>query len=642
MSNDDDKGGIVLGGIHFGVGNGRPPAATEAPATTSNPAGPVAVDGLVLPMRLLVLADLVPQGEFNAGILAAESPIVVHAAELEPLFAKLSPRLALDIESVLHEGKKARFDVPLSSILSFRPDALCQNVPLLRSLLDGKKVLEHLRDGTTTVDAAASELARLWKGSPFLARVLGSVEVSARNQNVVAPAPAAQPNDAADRILDMLDLGTPSSDDDEERGHVASAPSAPSGGRFDSFLAAVAHSGKTQPGARPDEGIRLIEKALGMQLGAILQHPEFRRLEEVWRGLAFLVGRLPKSGVRLDVLSCRAEDAPNALRRIANEGAGVEPPLTLALVDGAVTGDAASLAWLREVAEAAQENAVVALTNASPHLFATDLSEVDRLDNKQGLFDAPARAPWRAEANRPAALWVSLALNRVLARTAYDTKTSRVRDAAVSEVPAGPESDVWLQPAWAIASLAAKSHARFEWPCGITGPRDGGLVENLPVREVSLPSGERIAFPTEAFFSTETQRALGRIGLCALASQPNSDSAYLMSAATAYVPPPKRTYEGGAAEFDERLPQASLGDQLFVARLAQQLEWLGKRIARDGRAADAKKLLEAGLGEMFRNAPPSGPEIELELGEDSATVTVRPRRFLGVALEELALRVPLR
>jgi hypothetical protein len=45
---------------------------------------------------------------------------------------------------------------------------------------------------------------------------------------------------------------------------------------------------------------------------------------------------------------------------------------------------------------------------------------------------------------------------------------------------------------------------------------------------------------------------------------------------------------------------------------------------------------------MFRNAPPSGPEIELELGEDSATVTVRPRRFLGVALEELALRVPLR
>ena len=628
MSDDDDKGGFVFGGIGFGSGPQRPPH------------NPIEVDGVVLPMRLLVLGDFVGRGEFNAGINPPEHPVTVQAAELAPLFASLAPRLSLEIESVMHEGAKARVDVVLSSMLSFRPDALCQNVSVLRSLVDGKKVLERLRDGSLNVDAAATELARLWQGSPMLARVLGGVELSARPQAFTgAVATPSQSDDAADRILDMLDLGSEPAQDSEAPTRVVTGSR---GGRFDSFLATVAHSGKSAPGARPDEGIRIIEQALGMQLAAIVQHPEFRRLEEAWRGLAFLVGRMPKSGVRLDVLSCRTGDAPSALRLIASAGIGITPPVTLAVVDGVVGRDAASLLWLRELAEAAQENAVVALTNASPALFGAELAELDRLDNPQGLFDAPARAPWRAEAHRPAALWVSLALNRILVRTAYDTKSSRVRDAAVAELPAGEDAVVWMQPAWVVASLAAKSHARYEWPCGITGARDGGLVDNLPVREVTLSNGERIAMPTEAFLSTETQRALGRSGLLALASQPNSDSAYLMSAATAYVPPPKRTYDGGADDFDQRLPQASLNDQLFVARLAQQLEWLGQRIVRDGHTNDAKKHIEAGLAELFRNAPPSGPEIDLQLADDSATVTIRPRRFLGVTLEEVSLRVPLR
>ncbi|MBM4358586.1 MAG: type VI secretion system contractile sheath large subunit [Deltaproteobacteria bacterium] len=641
---DDDKGGFVIGGIGFGSGAGKPIAEVvkTAAASPSGGARPLVVDGLILPLRVLVLADLIARPEWNASIHAPEHPIAVAGADVDALFARLQPKLALEVESVLHEGTRTRIDIAFTAMQSFRPDALCQSVPLLRSLLDGKQVLERLRDGSISVEGAASELARLWHGSPLGARVLGGVEVGPRHAPS-APIVSAPADHAADRILGMLDLDVGpdlAGETPPSTPAPTTSPARTGGGRFDGFLAAIANSGKGRPGARPDEGIRAIEKALGVQLAAIVQHPEFRRLEESWRGLAFLVGRTPKTGVRLDVLSCRIEEAPAALRRVTEGARGAEPPVTFAVVDGAVTSDASSLAWFRSLAEAAESAALVAITNAAPALFGVALDEVDRLDNKQALFDAPARAPWRAEANRPAALWVTLGLNRLLARTAYDTRSSRVREALVAETVSGTEGEVWIQPAWALGALAIRSHQRFEWPAGVTGARDGGLVENLPVREIATRGGERVAVPTEAFLSTETQRALARLGLTALAAQPNSDAAYLMTAATAYVPPPKRTYDDSTAEPEERLPQATLTDQLFVARLAQQLEWLGEVGARDG--GEPRRVLEAGLGEMFRNAPPSGPEIELQLGDDVASVTVRPRRFLGVGLEELTLRVPLR
>ena len=371
-----------------------------------------------------------------------------------------------------------------------------------------------------------------------------------------------------------------------------------------------------------------------------------RRLEQAWRGLHLLASRTPKSGVRLEVVSARPEDYPAALQRAIDNNYGIEPPVSFAVVDDDIDGTAASFAQLRKLAEVAEQNTVPVLTNASAGLFGrSDLEDVDRLDNKKALFEAPERAPWRAEAHRPAMLWVSMVMNRVLARPAYDSRATRIREAQVQELPGDKEASVWLSPAWAVGSLAMRSFDKYEWPCGITGAKGGGLVENLPVREIELASGERIAIPLEVFFSTETQRALSRLGVLALASQPNTDEAYLLTSATAYVTPPKKTYDSATTEPEMRLPQASLVDQLFVARLAQFLQALGSRISADSSPAEIKPVLEAALQELFRVAPPPGPEIALEVGSGASglvvQVTIRPRRFLGVGMEEITLGVPL-
>ena len=636
---NDDAGGFVVGGIGFGT--------TSSKSEPS--AGPVDLTDALMPLRVLAVVDLLPAGSFNAGAHPPETPVRVEPGNFDALFTKLKPKAALEVENVLLEGAKKRIDFAPVAMKSFRPDGLVEAIPLLRSLLDGRRVLEQLRDGTQTVEGATTELNRLWDHSSLVGRVLGGVELKSTSAPRPAPAPAADVSADVNAILDMVDTGTAANADQPAAAAAPAAPAtapapAPSAGegRFGAFIAAVAHSGKGRPGANPSEGIRIVERAFSVQLGAIVQHPEFRRLERAWRGLAFLTSRTPKANTTLEVLCARQHAIADGLASAIAPAAG--PPVSFAVVDTDIGGDAASLATLRALAELGEQNATCVITNATASLFGRDdLDAIDRMDNKQSLFDDPARAPWRAEANRPAALWISLALNRVLSREAYKGRTTRIREASVEELPSDPnEATVWMSPCWAVASLATRCFEKHGWPCGITGPREGGLVENLPVRQTEV-AGETIAVPTEAFFSTETQRALARIGVLALASEPNNDACYLTRAATAYVPPPKRTQDYDTAEDQVRLPQASLVDQLFVSRLAQYLQMLGPRISSSETAADIEKFLEAAVWELFKSAP-NASEVAVSVTDDGrrqAAVTVRPRRFLGVSMEEITLGVPL-
>ena len=652
MSDDKEEGGIVIGGISFGTGSPKPKGKGAA--------APVEVDSELMPLRMVLVADLAARGAHNAGANAPESAIKIDVGAFDELFERIKPRAAIEVESVLGDGKKVRVDFAPTSMKSFRPDQLVRDMPLLASLMDGRRVLERLRDGSIGIDGATTELNRLWEGSSFAARVLGGVELKQQPSAADVKAPAVSKSDGEGdvmRILDMVDTGTTASGDSDGDGAAAQPATAQpaaapppaakkEGSKFGAFLAAVAHSGKDRPGARPDQGIALIEKALGMQLGAIVQHPEIRRLEEAWRGVHFLVSRAPKTGVKLEVLSVPPERTAELLSRAINAGAGIEPPMSVAIVDTVCDGDAAAFASLRALADIGEAQAVPIITNASGGLFGRHLEEVDRIDNIAGLYDAPERAPWRAESNRPAMLWLAMAMNRIYMRGAYDKRSSRIREATVAEQPDDEASAaVFIQPCWAIGSLIAKSFEKTGWPHRIVGAPQAGIVEDLAVREIETPGGETIAVGTEAFFSTESQKALGRLGVIALAAQPNNDQVYVMRANTAYVPPPKRTQDYDTAEDQVRYPQTPLVDQLFVARLAQFLHALGSKISAGGNAAEVEKVLQGAIDELFSMAPPPGPELDIRVSEAdgslTASVTVRPRRFLGVSMEEITLGVPL-
>jgi type VI secretion system protein ImpC len=392
-----------------------------------------------------------------------------------------------------------------------------------------------------------------------------------------------------------------------------------------------------------------VEKALGAQLGAILQHPEVRRLEVAWRSLSMLVERARShSGIRFDVVSARPEDAAAALERGIRQGASAEPPVSCAIVNVTADGTVASFSQLEAIATVAESYAVPTVVNGSAALLGVShLGEVERLDNKGNLFSTPKQVRWQSAAAKGAMRWVTIAMNGALARAPYDKSSSRVREAVIQEYPADEGGHVWLSPAHIVGTLITTSFRDTGWPCRIVGHRSGGIVENLPVREVKSPleGDEGVAIPTEAFVSTESQRELAKAGVLLLASAPNSDAVYVLNAPTAYVPPPKRTYDSATTEPEERFDRVPLVDQLFVARIAQFLRALCGKLPPDSPPAEVQPVIEGALWALFENAPPASTEIAVTAkGSNDGTtveVTVRPRRFLGVAAEEISMEVPL-
>src|SRR5262249_37477999 len=160
------------------------------------------------------------------------------------------------------------------------------------------------------------------------------------------------------------------------------------------------------------EAIQRVDKALGAQIGAILQHPEVRRLEVAWRSLSLLVERARNhSGIRFDVVSARPAEAAAALQRSIRQGASAEPPVSYAVGASTVDGTAASFSQPEAIATVAENHAVPALVNGSAALLGVPhLGEVERLDNKGNLFSAPRQVKWQSTAAKGALRWVTIAI----------------------------------------------------------------------------------------------------------------------------------------------------------------------------------------------------------------------------------------
>lgn len=633
----ETKKGWVKGNMSFNVGE-------EADVEERGP---------ILPLRIVVVTDLVPGDDHNAGASAPEGTIRLEPASFDELFTRVRPRISVEVPSVLSEGRVVRVELSPTSFKSFRPDGLVAEVPLLRSLLDGKLVLERLREGTLQREQAAAELSRLWSGSPFGREILGLLPQGAGatpGAALAAPPPAA--SSAVDSILDMVDVGTGSAGPavSLEPGVPTARPAAEPTSRFGELIAAVAKSGSRSAAGtvKPTEAISRIERAIGTQIGAILQHREVRRLEEAWRGLKLLSDRAQNvPGVRIDVVCARPQNAATALEKAIKTNASAEPPVSFALVDIRVDSSASSLARVQALADVADGYSVPVIVAASNGLLGVqDLGEAERLDNKQALFTAKHQVPWQSLAGKPEMRSVVFAMNEILARPPYDKTTSRVREAIVAELPNDEGGFVWTSPIFAIGVLAIASFKETGWACRITGPKAGTLA-NLPVhQDMSIDeSAEGVAIPTRAYITTDTQKELARMGVLALAAAPNTDAAQIFSAPTAYVPPPKRTYDSATTEPEVRYERVPLGDQLFLARVAQFLRAFCSKLPATADPAEVAPVLEGALWTLFEGAPPSSVEISVKAhsGADgtAAAVTIRPKRFLGVTLEELSLEIPL-
>ncbi|HEY1991856.1 MAG TPA: type VI secretion system contractile sheath small subunit, partial [Gammaproteobacteria bacterium] len=111
-----------------------------------------------LPFRMLVLGDFTRDGR---AVFAEDNlPIVLPARDLDPVLAKLGPKLRLQVPNLLAEAADAPLEVQLEfrGLNDFSPDRVIRQVPELRGLLELRALLWRYRERGANVREIAADI----------------------------------------------------------------------------------------------------------------------------------------------------------------------------------------------------------------------------------------------------------------------------------------------------------------------------------------------------------------------------------------------------------------------------------------------------------------------------------------------------
>ncbi len=305
--------------------------------------------------------------------------------------------------------------------------------------------------------------------------------------------------------------------------------------------------------ARASRAIVEIDRLMGELLDTVLHHPDFQRIESLWRGTHWLVNGIEDSQVKVRILDIRwpdiARDLERALdfdqsqlfRLIYSEEFGTPggEPYGIMLVDHAVThqlgqgrrtDDVAVLEGLSEVAAAAFCPFIVGV---DPSVAAMDsFDEIDLRQELEATFADPSFARWNRMRARPDARFPRRPhRGRDYPRLGfvYDEKVRGTRDL------------LWISGGFGLAQVAARAMARYRWPAAIRGtlpPGEGGTVDG-PVRAMlpGRPGGRgRSLCDRECHFRDAGGRAQRLRDHCAASDAPHRHGCLSQPAEPAQAP----------------------------------------------------------------------------------------------------------
>lgn len=476
-----------------------------------------------LPFRILVLGDFTRDGRaaFGEGNL----PIVLPARDLDPVLAKLSPKLKLQVPNVLSEASDTPLEVELRfrGLNDFTPDRIIRQVPELKGLLELRALLWRYRERGANVREIAADIQAL---------------------------------------LGEWDVGGGS-------------------GQFwqDALKSKVGAMGAHNVGQMLAE----VDARLGPQLDRILHHPEFRALEASWRGLAFLLERVDYGeNCIVEVLNLSKqslqedfEDVPEVVQshlyRLVYTGEFGQyggRPYSLLVGDYSFGPGAQDVYLLQSLASVAAVAHAPFIAAAGPACFGLDsFANLTRLRDLRSLMNEPQFTKWRSFRSSEDARYVGLTLPRFLLRRAYGMQGLKAATFDYMEsFTADEERCLWGNSAYAFATRLAASFARFRWCLNVTG-KEYGKVEGLAVSAAEGPG----KIPTEVVVDDSLEVDLSRFGFITLTVHRGDNEAAFYTAVSTQSVPEEEAGANVSAVFGRKLA-AQLPYLLLVSRLAHYLK----------------------------------------------------------------------
>jgi type VI secretion system protein ImpD/type VI secretion system protein ImpC len=402
-----------------------------------------------------------------------------------------------------------------------------------------------------------------------------------------------------------------------------------------------------------DRDIVRLDAMLSSQLDAVMQHPRFTRLEGSWRGLYWLVLRLPPVGgrVRLRLLQARwsevCRDIERALefdqsqlfKKIYEEHFGIAggEPFGLIACDYEIrhrpsaqspTDDVGALVGLSGIAAASFAPMVF---GAAPELLGlSSFADITpSFDPSQALQDADHQR-WQQFAGQEDMRFVGIALPRMLGRAPWPFDGTRVdRFCYRNHVPTAAQR-VWTSAVYGFAAVAMRAFERFSWPAevrgaGISQEALGGVLEDLPVeRFYSDIAPDRPArAPLEVALTDDQDNLVSQARLMPLSALDGLPEACFGALPSLHRPP---RMSSAAAQANQRI-STQLNTLLCASRFAHCIKLMGRDMTGSFiDPQDVERRLQKWLSSFISGNAMSSHETTARFPLLDAQVEVRERR----------------
>jgi type VI secretion system protein ImpD/type VI secretion system protein ImpC len=402
-----------------------------------------------------------------------------------------------------------------------------------------------------------------------------------------------------------------------------------------------------------DRDIAAVDSLLSAQLDAVLHHPRLRRLEGSWRGLEWLVGRLPQTGVRVRVRLLHARwsevcrdieraaefDQSHLFRKIYEEQFGMAggEPYGLIAADYEIrhrptlnhpTDDVGALSGLASIAAAAFSPMIL---SASPELLGLDsFADAAPSFDLSNVVKGPDHQRWRNAAVQEDMRFVGIALPRVLSRPPWPDDGSRVDRFRFRTYTPSAAQRVWSSPVYSFAAAAIRAFDRYSWPAEVRGAdlseeARGGVIDGLPFERFASdpPLDVPARAPLELALTDEQENQLTDLGLIPVSALDGLPEACFGALPSLHRAP---RVSSAVAEANQRL-SSQLNTLLCVSRFAHCVKLMGRDMVGSFLdPSDVELRLQRWLNGFISGIGSGGAEVTAKYPLLDARVEVREQR----------------
>ena len=339
-----------------------------------------------------------------------------------------------------------------------------------------------------------------------------------------------------------------------------------------------------------DDMIAAIDAKISLQLDAVMQAKEFKKIESSWRGLKFLIDRTDFSqNIAIELISTTKaeliedfEDAPDVTRSglykhvySAEYGQFGGKPYAAIIGGYSIDPNSQDMKLLQDMASVSAMSHAPFVTAAGPKFFGLDnFNGMPSLKDLESIFEGPQYVKWNGFRETDDSRNVALTVPRFMLRSPYG-EDNRVKAFDYQEgIGTNFEKLCWGNASYAFAANMSRSFAKYRWCPNIIGPQSGGEVLDLPVYKYKENGETKIYSPTEVMLSDRQEFELSEQGFIGLIARKGTDNATFFSANTCQ----KAKFFGNTPEDKAAETNFKLGTELpylfMIDRLAHYIKVL--------------------------------------------------------------------